>query len=205
MNSDFIKDNYADPEKTAITFPEKKRNLIYIYLESVEMTYADKKSGGALNYNCIPELTKLAIENDCFTGNKEKLNGARVSFGTTYTMGGMVAQSSGLPVVGGIGNAASQQDSFYPGATVLGDILKREGYNNELMVGSKVEFGGRGIYFTSHGNYKIFDYITRSKNESFPQRTITSGGASRTRSSSLSQRKNSRTSLLRMLRSILPF
>ena len=134
VNSDFIKDNYADPEKTAITFPEKKRNLIYIYLESVEMTYADKKSGGALEYNCIPELTKLAMENDCFNGNNEKLNGAKVSFGATYTMGGMVAQSSGLPVVGGVGNAASQQESFYPGATVLGDILKREGYNNELMV-----------------------------------------------------------------------
>ena len=168
VNSDFIKDNYADPEKTAVTFPEKKRNLIYIYLESVEMTYADKKSGGALDYNCIPELTKLALENDCFTGNKEKLNGARVSFGTTYTMGGMVAQSSGLPVVGGVGNAASQQDSFYPGATVLGDILKREGYNNELMIGSKVEFGGRGIYFTSHGNYKIFDYTYALQNGKLP-------------------------------------
>ena len=168
VNSDFIKENYADPEKTTITFPEKKRNLIYIYLESVEMTYADKKSGGALDYNCIPELTKLALENDCFTGSKDKLNGAKVSFGTTYTMGGMVAQSSGLPVVGGVGNAASQQDSFYPGATVLGDILKREGYNNELMIGSKVEFGGRGVYFTSHGNYKIFDYTYALQNNKLP-------------------------------------
>ena len=168
VNSDFIKENYADPEKTTVTFPEKKRNLIYIYLESMEMTYANKKNGGALEYNCIPELTKLALENDCFTGNKEKLNGAKVSFGTTYTMGGMVAQSSGLPVVGGVGNAASQQDSFYPGATVLGDILKREGYNNELMIGSKVEFGGRGIYFTSHGNYKIFDYTYALQNGKLP-------------------------------------
>ena len=168
VNSDFIKDNYADPEKTAITFPEKKRNLIYIYLESVEMTYADKKSGGALEYNCIPELTKLAMENDCFNGNNEKLNGAKVSFGATYTMGGMVAQSSGLPVVGGVGNAASQQESFYPGATVLGDILKREGYNNELMVGSKVEFGGRGVYFGKHGDYKLFDYTYALKNKMLP-------------------------------------
>ena len=168
VNSDFIKDNYADPEKTAITFPEKKRNLIYIYLESVEMTYADKKSGGALEYNCIPELTKLAMENDCFSGNNEKLNGAKVSFGATYTMGGMVAQSSGLPVVGGVGNAASQQESFYPGATVLGDILKREGYNNELMVGSKVEFGGRGVYFGKHGDYKLFDYTYALKNKMLP-------------------------------------
>lgn len=170
VNSDFIKDNYADPSKTSITFPEKKRNLIYIYLESLEMTYADKKSGGALDYNCIPELTKLALENDCFTGNKEQLNGARVSFGATYTMGGMVAESSGLPVVGGVGNAASQQDSFYPGATVLGDILKKAGYNNELMVGSPVGFGGRGIYFSSHGDYKLFDYDFANNNNMLPSK-----------------------------------
>lgn len=170
VNSDFIKDNYSDPAKTSITFPEKKRNLIYIYLESVEMTYADKKSGGALDYNCIPELTKLALENDCFNGGKEQLNGAKVSFGATYTMGGMVAESSGLPVVGGVGNAASQQDSFYPGATVLGDILKKEGYNNELMVGSPVGFGGRGIYFSSHGNYKLFDYDFANDNNMLPSK-----------------------------------
>ncbi len=82
-NSDFIKDNYADPAKTNITFPEKKRNLIYIFLESMEMTYADKNSGGALDYNCIPELTKIANENDCFAGSPDKLNGAKVSFGAT--------------------------------------------------------------------------------------------------------------------------
>ena len=167
-NSDFIKDNYADPEKVSVTFPEKKRNLIYIFLESMEMTYADKNSGGALDYNCIPELTQLAKDNDCFSGDKNTLNGARVSFGTTYTMGGMVAQSSGLPVVGGIGNAASQQDSFYPGATVLGDILKKEGYTNELMVGSPVEFGGRGVYYSTHGDHKLFDYNYALKNGKLP-------------------------------------
>ncbi|MBO4681804.1 MAG: sulfatase-like hydrolase/transferase [Clostridiales bacterium] len=169
-NSDFIKDNYADPEKVSITFPEKKRNLIYIYLESLETTYADKNSGGALDYNCIPELTKIAMENDCFSGDKQHINGARTSFGTTYTMGGMVAQSSGLPVTGGVGNAASQQESFYPGATVLGDILKKEGYNNELMVGSPVEFGGRGVYFGGHGNYKLFDYNLALNNNMLPSK-----------------------------------
>ena len=169
-NSDFIKDNYADPSKVSVTFPEKKRNLIYIFLESMETTYADKQSGGALDYNCIPELTKLAMDNDCFSGDKNILNGAKVSFGTTYTMGGMVAQSSGLPVVGGIGNAASQQDSFYPGATVLGDILSREGYTNELMVGSPVEFGGRGVYYSTHGKHKLFDYDYALNNGKLPSK-----------------------------------
>lgn len=169
-NSDFIGENYADPSTVSVTFPEKKRNLIYIFLESMEMTYADKQSGGALDYNCIPELTKLAMENDCFSGSKQSLNGARVSFGTTYTMGGMVAQSSGLPVIGGIGNAASQQTSFYPGATVLGDILKKEGYTNELMVGSPIEFGGRSVYYSTHGDHKLFDYDYALNNGMLPSK-----------------------------------
>ena len=42
--STFIDDNYVDPKSVSITFPEQKRNLIYIYLESMENTYADKKS-----------------------------------------------------------------------------------------------------------------------------------------------------------------
>ena len=45
-----------------ITFPEQKRNLIYLYLESMESTYADKASGGAFDKNYIPELTQLAGE-----------------------------------------------------------------------------------------------------------------------------------------------
>lgn len=42
--STLIEDNYVNPSQTTITFPEKKRNLIYIYLESMESTYSDKKT-----------------------------------------------------------------------------------------------------------------------------------------------------------------
>ena len=55
--STFIDDNYVNPKDVSIQFPEKKRNLIYIYLESMENTYADKESGGAFDENVIPELT----------------------------------------------------------------------------------------------------------------------------------------------------
>lgn len=40
----------------------KQKNLIYIYLESMETTYADENNGGAFTENYIPELTKLAQE-----------------------------------------------------------------------------------------------------------------------------------------------
>lgn len=45
--STYIENNYVSPADVKITFPQKKRNLIYIFLESMEMTYADKKNGGA--------------------------------------------------------------------------------------------------------------------------------------------------------------
>ena len=44
-----VEDNYVDPDRVNITFPEQKRNLIYLYLESMESTYADKASGGAFD------------------------------------------------------------------------------------------------------------------------------------------------------------
>lgn len=66
--STFIEDNYVDPVTTSITFPDKKRNLIFIYLESMETTFADIEDGGGFEPGCIPELTELAKEgreSDC--------------------------------------------------------------------------------------------------------------------------------------------
>ena len=66
--STFIADNYVDPRSVEITFPEQKRNLIYIFLESMETTYADTENGGTFEKNVIPELTTLAQENEDFSG-----------------------------------------------------------------------------------------------------------------------------------------
>ncbi len=74
VSSTYIEDNYVDPKTVDLQFPEKKRNLIYIYLESMEMTYADKESGGAFDKNVIPELTLLAKENEDFSGNEYSLS-----------------------------------------------------------------------------------------------------------------------------------
>ena len=41
--SNFIEENYVNPSDIEIVAPQKKRNLIYIFMESMEVTYADKK------------------------------------------------------------------------------------------------------------------------------------------------------------------
>lgn len=157
--SDFIERNYVDPKDVNITFPEQKRNLIYIFLESMETTYADKENGGAFEENVIPGLTKLAQENEDFSGIDGKLNGGYVMPYTGWTMAAMFAHTSGLPLNISIdGNSMDTQESFFPGITTLGDILSDVGYSQTLLIGSDATFGGRRLYFTEHGNYDILDY-----------------------------------------------
>ena len=40
---------------------------------------------------------------------------------------------------------------------LFGEILRDNGYNLEIIMGSDGEFGGRKQYYTTNGNYKIFD------------------------------------------------
>ena len=164
-DSTFIEEEYVDPSSTDMTFPEEKRNLIYIYLESMETTYSDTENGGGFENDVIPELTGLSEDYDNFSGSDDTLDGGYVLPYTTWTMGGMFAQTSGLPLITGIGsNDMSSQETFFPGITTLGDILNDEGYNQMFMCGSDATFGGRKLYFTEHGDYQIFDYYT-DKNE----------------------------------------
>ena len=95
LTGDFIQDNFVDAGTANITFPKQKRNLIYIYLESMEMTYSDRANGGAFTENVIPELTKIARDNEDFSGSDDDLNGGVSLPGTTWTMGAMFGQSTG--------------------------------------------------------------------------------------------------------------
>lgn len=173
--SHFIEQNYVDPRTTKITFPEQKRNLIYIYLESMESTYASKEDGGGMDFNCIPELTTLAEENTNFS-NSDKLGGGYPAYGGTWTMAGIFSQTSGIPIKNSeqtddVNATLAEQSSFSSQARNLEDILADEGYNQCFMIGSDATFGGRRAYFESHGKGKteICDYNTAKENGQIPE------------------------------------
>ena len=169
-DSDFIGENYVDPNDVELKFPDQKRNLVYIYLESTEITYADKENGGAFERNVIPELTALAEENIDFSGEKEVLNGAISLPGTTWTSGAMFAQSTGLPLKVAINaNRISKVDDFFPKIVAIGNILQQQGYRQELLIGSKKVFGGRGAFYKGHGDYDIRDYDYALENGLIPE------------------------------------
>ncbi|MBR5931048.1 MAG: LTA synthase family protein [Lachnospiraceae bacterium] len=158
--SNFIEENYVDPTNVKLSFPEKKKNLIYIYLESMETTYADEASGGAFSVNVIPELTSIAQDNEDFSGSQNNLNGGVVFSGTGFTTGAMFAQTTGLPLKISIGsNFMDTQNSFFPQVTALGDILKEAGYRQVFLLGSDATFGGRRLYYQDHGDFEIRDYL----------------------------------------------
>lgn len=161
MNTTTIyEDYYVDPDYVNIGAGERTKNLIYIYMESMETTYASEEAGGRQTENYIPNLTALAREN-CSFSNSGQLGGFRAVTGTGWTMGSLFSTTSGVPYAFPVdGNSMGKYQNFASGVTTLGDILKSKGYQNEFLCGSNGDFAGRKEYFLQHGEYEVFDYFT---------------------------------------------
>lgn len=158
--STIFEEYYVSGKDIAITFPNEKRNLIILYLESLENTMISEENGGGWKYTVIPELENLAAQNINYSNTKQ-IGGALPITGTGWTVAGLVATTSGIPLKIPIhGNDYTSSDNFLAGAYTLGDVLEKEGYHLEFMVGSEAGFGGRSNYYTKHGNYEIFDVKT---------------------------------------------
>ena len=162
QTSDIYENHYVDPAEANITFPEEKRNLIYIFLESMETSYLSKEQGGAMEENLIPELYDIAKENVNFSHNTD-VGGFYCTKGATWTIGAMVAQTAGIPLktpTEDVNMYGRSGEAFLPGVTSLTDVLHEAGYYQALMVGSDVTFGGRKAYFGQHGMDAIYDIRT---------------------------------------------
>lgn len=150
-------DYYVPPQDVAITADGKTKNLIYIYIESLETTYASKDVGGNQSVNYIPNLTKLAEDNISFSSS-DKLGGFHSTYGTGITMGALLGTTSGAAYsLGTEVNEMLAEGNFLSGITTMGDILEENGYRQMFLCGSDGDFGGRKTYFEQHGNYEVFD------------------------------------------------
>lgn len=149
---------YVDPSNVSITCEGKPKNLIYIYVESMETTYASVEDGGMQTINYIPNLTQLANENTSFS-DTDSLGGAYITTGAGWTMGALFSTTTGIPFSFPIeGNSMEQMDTFATGVTSLGDLLHEYGYTQKFLCGSDGTFAGRQTYFEQHGNYEMLDY-----------------------------------------------
>lgn len=152
---------YVNPRETAVTAPERPKNLIYIYVESFETTYASREVGGKQSVNYIPRLTELARQNINFSDNGA-LGGFHSLHGTNWTMAALLATTSGIPFE--LPADTTIEDSgYFAGVATLGDILAENGYNQEFVCGSDGHFAGRKEYFELHGRYDVCDLYAAHK------------------------------------------
>lgn len=165
-------DEYVAPDSVQITFPEEKRNLVYIMLESMETTYLAEDLGGGSAVTLIPELYDLALENTNFSHN-DGVGGFHATSGASWTIGAIVAQTAGIPlkVPEGIDdwqNGYGKDGVFLPGVTSITNILDEAGYHTSFLCGSDANFGGRKTYYQTHGMDEIYDIYTARKDGIVP-------------------------------------
>ena len=157
FGKDFFDENYIAPSKIDISFNENNsKNLVLIYVESLETTYSNTK---LYNKDLLHSLNQL---------NGTSFLEFREVPTTGWTMASIVASQCSVPLkelskidhTRSEGNRLNDQGervkNFLPGATCLGDILKDNGYHNVFMGGAYTAFAGKEKFLKSHGYDEIY-------------------------------------------------
>ena len=155
--SSVIEDNYVNPKDVEVTFKEK-RNLVFILVESLETSMFTKDQGGYFDYELVPELYDLLNDKDSVVFyDKNKAQTVNMIEGASWTTASIVSNLSGVPLKADLGNKIYDSSGFMKETYGLGDLLKDNGYNNEVISGATTSFGGLKEYFSTHGSYSIID------------------------------------------------
>lgn len=128
------------PQALTLQEGEKPRNLILIYVESLERGYFDQ----ARFPDLLPRLKELEEASLSFT-HMEQLPGL------WWTIAGMVGSQCGIPLVTPPGQQDDAVEPFLPGARCLGDYLSGAGYHLEYLAGADSDFAGKGSFLRGHG------------------------------------------------------
>lgn len=120
----------------------KRKNLVLIYVESLEAGYRRSDVFGRDLLASLSELQPLSFE------AYDQLPG------TGYTIAAMISTQCGLPLqmVGFLDwqKQGEQAQQFLPRSVCLSDILSAQGYRNVFMGGAALEFSGKGKFLSQH-------------------------------------------------------
>jgi len=153
----FYEEYYINPVNDLLTFPEKKKNLIYMYLESMENTFTSYDNGGNNSIDYIPELIEFEREGVNFS-HTDGLGGLSVIYdNTSYTMGSTVAQTSGVPLFSPVGMTLKDDQTEMPGLRRMEDILHDAGYTQLFMIGSGGNFANYNKYVARYDDAVLYD------------------------------------------------
>ena len=143
-NSNIYKTEYIDPDSVKIEFKEK-RNLILIFLESIEYNFQDSSNGGGLSQNLIPEITEYIKQEQSFIPGGTKIAG------TGWTMADVIAKTCGIPMKRQSRPIEQSAHKKLPQhITCLADILHDNGYNTIVSKGARLSFAGMDVFIKAH-------------------------------------------------------
>ena len=156
-DSSFVEENASKPAMSDFSFPAKKRNLVFIYLESIELSFLGDASG-IPGTNYMPELCELLKEGECFSA-KGRSTGVTPLSATGWTQASMFGSNTGYPLkMYSNSNLDHNLDAYYPTMISVSDILYANGYQNRVRFGSVASFARRDAYFEQHGSFDVRDY-----------------------------------------------
>ncbi|MFW6346827.1 MAG: sulfatase-like hydrolase/transferase, partial [Halomonas sp.] len=132
---------YVEP--AILEAPDSPPNLLLLYLESIEGTYADRERFG----DAYAHLDAIGDRGRVFEAVRQIEN-------TSWTMAGMIASQCGTPLM----PAGLLHDSQFeplgrvvPGVDCLGDVLAGQGYRLAYLGGASKAFAGKGFFYEGHG------------------------------------------------------
>lgn len=159
-HSEFYQKEYVNPDTVKIDF-KKKKNLILVFLESMEYNFQDSVNGGNLSKNLVPEITVYLKNEQSF------IPGGTQVTGMGWTMADAVAKTCGIPLVfpPSILNSFVPLESFLPGVTCLTDILAENGYDIIVSQGSNMKFASMNVFLRTHNVSMYYDLMSYLKDE----------------------------------------
>ena len=147
FGDDYFSAHYVYPEKVEIQAKAPK-NLVLIYVESLENSYRDETLFGQ---NLLSKLDALG---------GTSFNQFRQAPGTGWTIAGITATQCGLPLKSVSlydGNGVGENiKNFLPRAVCLGDVLHAFGYHNVYMGSDALRFSGKGKFFQDHHYDEVY-------------------------------------------------
>ncbi|UBH04687.1 hypothetical protein K8P10_000198 [Leucobacter sp. Psy1] len=148
----------ADYAVSPVTGSGEPRNLILVYLESVEDAMADD---GTFEEDMLAPLAAA-------TTDWERIDALTQAPGGGWTMAGVVATQCGIPLRSATAATGSQilnrvgeePGRYLPGAVCLGDVLQEHGYRSIFLGGANATFAAKDRFLREHGYDEVRDLRT---------------------------------------------
>lgn len=143
IDSKFYREYYVHPDSVQIQSHDETRNLIVIFLESMETNFSKH----------TPEIADLEKSSLNFAPGGENVSG------TTWTIAGITGKLCGIPLnmPMGIDEHHGKLPTYLPYVKCLMDVLADKGYNQLYAQGSSGDFTQKRTFWTDHGNVGIHD------------------------------------------------